>query len=147
MQWVEKGMKLQVLDVERCVGCQLCMFACGRMQAQGGLAKARIGVRSVGGMERGFIVVVCRGCKDPFCAKVCPTGALVPKEEGGVRVELDRCIGCGYCREACLIGAVFWDEETEKPMICTHCGYCAAFCPHGVLRFERESEHGPEPLT
>lgn len=140
-------MKLQVLDTERCVGCQLCMFACCRMQGQGGLAKARIGVRSVGGLERGFIVVVCRRCEDPFCAKVCPTGALTPEEGGGVQLELDRCIGCGHCREACLIGAVFWDEETEKPMICIHCGYCAAFCPHGVLRFEREAEDGPGPLT
>jgi len=34
------------------------------------------GERCVGGMERGFTVVVCRACNDPPCAKVCPTGAL-----------------------------------------------------------------------
>jgi ferredoxin len=33
-----------------------------------------------------------------------------------------------------LIGAVFWDEEINKPMICIHCGYCTKFCPHGVLK-------------
>jgi Fe-S-cluster-containing dehydrogenase component len=51
-------MKLTVADAERCIGCQNCMFACARRQDDAGLARACLGVRSVGGMERGFIVVV-----------------------------------------------------------------------------------------
>jgi len=27
-------------------------------------------------MERGFKVIVCRACKNPPCAKVCPHGVL-----------------------------------------------------------------------
>jgi ferredoxin len=46
------------------------------------------------------------------------------------------CIGCGNCVEACDIGAVMWDSELEKPVICTHCGYCVGFCPHGVIALE-----------
>jgi Fe-S-cluster-containing dehydrogenase component len=84
-------------------------------------------------MERGFVVVVCRACEDPPCAKVCPTDALKSRKSGGVYLDVSRCIGCGNCREACIINAVFWDEEDNRPMICTHCGYCAKFCPHKVI--------------
>ncbi len=125
--------RLAVLDSERCVGCQLCMFACSRRFGTGGVAKAAIHVHSLGGFERGFTVVVCRACIDPPCAKACPTGALVPRNGGGVIFYATKCIGCRACQTACPIGAVFWDDETNKPVICTYCGYCVDFCPHGVI--------------
>jgi len=131
-------MRLVVADVERCVGCQCCMFACVRRQNEAGLARTCLEVRSVGGMERGFIVVVCRACADPPCVKVCPTGALQPHKDRGVRLDMEKCIGCGYCVEACLIGAIFWDDELNKPMICIHCGYCVPYCPHQVFKMEGE---------
>ncbi|MFQ5710716.1 MAG: 4Fe-4S binding protein [Candidatus Geothermarchaeales archaeon] len=125
--------RLFVADVDRCVGCQLCMFACSRRFGHGGLAKSAVGVRSAGGFERGFVVVVCRACKTPPCAKVCPTEALKLREGGGVKLVHDRCIGCRMCFEVCPIRAVFWDVELNKPNICIHCGYCANYCPHEVL--------------
>lgn len=126
------------LDTERCIGCQSCMFACARRQNEVGLSKTCINVRSIGGLERGFIGVVCRACDNPPCSKVCPTGALKLRVGGGVRLNINKCIGCGYCRDACLIGAIFWNDEINKPMICVHCGYCVNFCPHGVLRLEKK---------
>ena len=122
-----------VVDTERCVGCQLCMFACNRRYGSGGLAKSAIRVRSAGGVERGFVVIVCRACPDPPCLKVCPVDALVPREGGGVLLEQSKCIGCGSCVEACPIGSIFWDSERNKPDICVHCGYCVSYCPHEVL--------------
>lgn len=130
-------MRLTVVDAEKCVGCQCCMFACAR-RIEPGLAASCIQVKSAGGMERGFTVIVCRACIDPPCARVCPTGALVPREGGGVRLRADRCLGCGLCRQACVLEAVFWHEEANKPMICVHCGYCVEFCPYGVLRLEEQ---------
>ncbi len=130
-------MRLAVVDTDRCVDCQSCMFACSRRQNKPGLSNACIAVKSVGGMERGFIVLVCRACDNPPCLKVCPTNALMQRKEGGVLLDAAKCIGCGYCRDACMIGAIFWNDETNKPMICIHCGYCAQFCPHGVLKLEK----------
>jgi len=89
-------------------------------------------------MERGFTVIVCRACQDRPCAKVCPVDALKPRRAGGVVLDPDQCIGCGICRQACVIGAVFWDDQAAKPMICIHCGSCVKFCPHGVLELEKK---------
>ena len=132
--------RLSVVDVDRCVGCQSCMFACARRENSPGLARSRIGVRSDGGMERGFVVVVCRACSDPPCAKVCPTGALSPRDGGGVKLDENKCLGCGHCRKACVLGAVYWDQAANKPMICEHCGYCANYCPYGVLELRKQLE-------
>lgn len=130
---------IMVVDTERCVGCQLCMFACNRRYGAGGLAKSAIRVRSTGGVERGFAVIVCRACPDPPCLKVCPVDALSPREGGGVLLDSSKCIGCGSCMEACQIGAIFWDSERNKPDICVHCGYCVSYCPHEVLEMREEA--------
>jgi carbon-monoxide dehydrogenase iron sulfur subunit len=128
--------RLSVIDVDRCVGCQACMFACARRGGQGGLAGSCIRVRSAGGMRRGFVVIVCRACLDPPCARVCPTDALRPRQGGGVRLQDELCIGCGNCVAACPFGAVFWEPEQSKPQICIYCGYCAAYCPYDVIALE-----------
>ena len=131
-------MRLSVVDAQRCVGCQCCMFACARRYDEGGFARSSIGVRSAGGMRNGFKVIVCRACEDPPCARVCPVGALTIREgKGGVRFDSTKCIGCGHCKDACAVGAVFWDDGAGKPVICKYCGYCAKYCPHGVLAFEK----------
>jgi len=128
--------RLAIIDSERCVGCQLCMFACSRRFGDSGFSKSAILIRSVGGIERGFTVIVCRACYDPPCSRVCPTDALRPRRGGGVILNSSKCIGCGLCREACDIGAVFWDGENNKPIICIHCGFCVDYCPHGVIGVE-----------
>jgi carbon-monoxide dehydrogenase iron sulfur subunit len=132
--------RLSVVDVDRCVGCQMCMFACARRTGEGGLASACIGVHSAGGVRRGFVVIVCRACADPPCAKVCPVEALTPRQGGGVKLLINRCIGCGNCVETCPFGAIFWDTNKDKPQICVYCGYCASYCPCDVIALEEIGE-------
>ena len=105
--------RLAVVDPERCVGCQCCMFACARRH-EPGLAESCIGIESLGGMEKGFTVIVCRACDDPPCARVCPVDALRLRKGGGVLLDAAKCIGCGHCREACVLGAVYWDERDQQ---------------------------------
>jgi Fe-S-cluster-containing dehydrogenase component len=130
----KKPMRLEVIDNDRCVGCQSCMFACNRRFGEAGIEKSAIYVNSLGGFEHGFVVKVCRACKDPPCARVCPTEALTVREGGGVRVNPAKCIGCKNCVRACILGAVGWDESTNKPNICIYCGICANYCPYDVIK-------------
>jgi len=138
--------RLSVIDTERCVGCQACMFACVRRTGSGGLDESCIHVHSAGGIRKGFVVIVCRACPSPPCAKVCPTDALIEREGGGVKLKASLCIGCGNCVEACPFGAVMWSNATNKPQICIYCGYCADYCPYDVLALEdlEEAVHAAE---
>jgi len=129
--------KLVIKDIERCVGCSLCMYACSRKNAKNpeiGFSSSGILVLSLSGFERGATVIVCRGCKEPPCAQVCPTGALKERNGGGVIYRERLCIGCGNCIDACTIGAIFRRGD-GKVSLCVHCGYCVSFCPHGVLSY------------
>jgi len=128
--------RLKVAHPERCIGCLSCMFACSRVNTgRASLDRSAIKIKTQGGLEGDFAVVVCRACKDPPCVKACPTGALEQKEDGSVVFHRDLCKGCGNCADACLIRAIHLDEE-GKAVKCRHCGACVAFCPHGVLELE-----------
>jgi len=128
--------RLAVRDVQLCVGCDLCMFACARRQNDVGNQSSCIGIKSAGGMEYGFTVVVCRACTDPPCMHVCPVGALTLRKGGGVILNKTKCIGCKNCVNGCILGAAFWDSQNNKPLICIHCGICVKYCPHNVLELE-----------
>lgn len=128
--------RLAILDVERCVGCQSCMFACVRRTGHGGLEGTCIHVQSAGGIRKGFIVIVCRACPEPSCMGVCPTDAITMRNNSGIHIQPEKCIGCGNCLEACPFGAISWNKETTKPIVCVYCGYCASYCPYDVIAME-----------
>ncbi len=129
--------RLKVKNPERCMGCMSCVFACARI-VHGVISTDRsaIKVRTTGGVIGSeFAIITCRLCEEPACVHACEYEALL-MDKGRLNFEPEKCTACKACVEACLIGAITFDEELNKPIVCTHCGSCAEFCPHDVLEVE-----------
>ncbi len=50
-----------------------------------------------------------------------------------VRIDLEKCIGCGTCYRECPNDIIGWNDITCKPFIaypdeCGHCGVCKLEC-------------------
>ena len=132
---------LRPKEMNKCLGCFTCMTVCSVMnQKNHSLIKSAIKVRTKGGLGSGFIAIACLGCRDPACMEVCPSHALRKRPGGGVLLEAEKCIGCRACDTACIMRAINFDEETNKPIICRHCGICARFCPHDCLQMIETDE-------
>jgi Fe-S-cluster-containing dehydrogenase component len=96
-----------VIDATTCVGCEACVAACS-MENQTPYWRDRFRTHieehvtgSYPNVQRQFIPRLCMHCENTPCLLVCPTGATYKTEEGIVKVDQSRCIGCGYCMIAC----------------------------------------------
>ena len=121
-------------EMNKCLGCFTCMRVCAMVNHRDhSIRKSCIHVRTSGGLTGKFVASMCRACREPHCAEVCPSGALALRKGGGVLLEASRCIGCRRCEKACIVQAISYDEDTCKPIICRHCGACASYCPHKCI--------------
>ena len=128
---------LRAHGMSKCIGCYTCMITCALInQKNHSLEKSSIHIKTTGGLEGSLVVTVCHGCKEAACAEACPTGALKSLKKGGVDLVEAECIGCRRCVSSCTVGAITFNEDTHKPIICHHCGICVRSCPHGCLSLE-----------
>ncbi len=60
-----------------------------------------------------------------------------------LKVDIEKCIGCGECEEVCSFGAISVVDEKAKvdQDLCSLCGTCVDTCPEGALEMESE---GPD---
>lgn len=139
---MKPGKRLQVENMQKCIGCYSCMLACARnVYKSFSPRKSAIQVRTKGGMQTKFVANICRACQHPACAESCPEGALRPRPGGGVILKKDLCTGCGKCVEGCPTGSIGFDEEKNLPITCLHCGLCTKFCPHECLKMEEVKDN------
>jgi len=133
------------IDVEKCIGCGLCIEACKKendvprepffcrtwveryvIKKDGGVVVQSIERKreniEEADIERSFFVPkLCNQCANPPCVQVCPVGATFSTEDGAVLVDGTRCIGCRYCIQACPYGARYLDPRTRTADKCTFC--------------------------
>lgn len=120
-----------LVDLRKCIGCQACTVSCS-VENQAPIDQFRTTVLQYEvdrpGQEPAMVSLprLCNHCENPPCVPVCPVQATFQQEDGIVLVDSDRCVGCGYCVQACPYDARFINKETKTADKCT-------FCEHRVV--------------
>ncbi|MDF2096476.1 sulfate reduction electron transfer complex DsrMKJOP subunit DsrO [Aquibaculum arenosum] len=116
-----------LIDLRRCIGCQACTVSC-HLENDAPLGKFRTIVsqyevedEATGDLSTFFLPRLCNHCDNPPCVPVCPVQATYQQHDGIVVVDSDRCVGCGYCVQACPYDARFINEHTQTADKCTFC--------------------------
>lgn len=108
-----------VIDIRRCIGCNACTIACKQKNATPpGVFYSRVLISEKGKYPSSRMVplpILCMHCQEPACEQVCPTGATIKMENGIVRVDADKCIGCRSCMVACPYSARFFNFRKADP--------------------------------
>jgi NAD-dependent dihydropyrimidine dehydrogenase PreA subunit len=55
-----------------------------------------------------------------------------------IKIDMEGCIGCMICYDACFVNVFRWNEEDEKPIVaypedCVECNKCELACPVEVI--------------
>jgi menaquinone reductase, iron-sulfur cluster-binding subunit len=132
-----------VIDLDKCVACQGCTIAC-RFENNTPVVKPNQAFQGravrwndvfpvpVNGKEKTgeypnvitrYTARPCMHCDNPPCIKVCPVMATFVDEEGLVRQNYDRCIGCRFCTVACPYGVRYfnwYEPEWEESLVEYH---------------------------
>ncbi len=89
-----------------------------------------------GDVVRGFFVPkLCNQCDNPPCVQVCPVRATYKTEDGVVLIDQERCIGCGYCIQACPYGARYFLPDVRRtPMGEVHVVDKCTWCYHRITQ-------------
>lgn len=148
---------IKMVDVTRCDGCRACMVACKNWndlpaepeEFQGSYQSHEHLTANVwnlitfkeqetadGGYEFLFRHAACLHCTDAACVKVCPEDALGHTEFGSVVVDYDKCVGCGYCTQACPFDVIqlanHVDENGKKYRRAQKCTLCTDRLENGL---------------
>lgn len=170
-----------LVDTERCIGAGKCLTACrvendvpdgchrtwveryvhfkdGTLQVdlvpETGYQGANLPVIDPEKVSRAYFVPkLCNQCDDAPCNQVCPVHASITSPEGVELVDPERCIGCGYCVQACPYGVRFINTQTNNADKCTWCYHrimrdeqpaCVEACPVGARVFGRLDDPNSE---
>ena len=150
-----------IIFQNRCVDCERCVAACGETnhvpkEAYRTRVLSKEMPDAVGIVKREFTPVLCNHCIIPQCTRVCPTKATYKDPTNGiVMMNINKCIGCLTCQEACPYNARYFNEEKHAVDKCNFCfdtrlskgeklTACAAACPATCRVFGDLSDKGSD---
>ena len=131
---------------KNCYGCKTCAMACITTNLPG---NTQTFMRQVNEYDPdflcgGFISMACNHCDEPACMAICPQGAYTKLEDGTVKQDHAKCIGCQSCVNACPYGAPKYDEASKTVYKCDLCydrrerglaPACVEACPGANLMY------------
>ena len=131
------------IEYGRCpADCRLCEEACAREKAESVISLSRIKPVHIPNVDF-HGALTCIQCGQPQCQQICPAGAIEKSSEDGVvRIDESRCVGCGLCTVACPYGGIYYDTQTQKAFKCDRCDgtpKCVEACPYQVITHVRNS--------
>ena len=124
-----------LVDLTKCVNCELCVEACRRENhlSDDTPDRRRISLYVNAKGENVTLSTSCMHCAEPSCLQVCPAGAITKGEAGIVAVDQERCIGCKYCYQACPYEVPRYNSVAmDKCDCCLGAGVPAGGTPHCV---------------
>ena len=144
-------MKRVYVNEEWCLSCHLCEYNCAF--ANSGMKDMVLALKDrkifprihVEGNEKITFAVSCRHCTDPICLKSCIAGAI-SKENGVVKINRNKCVGCLTCVLVCPYGALAPGEDgiMQKCELCLENAggspACVAGCPNRAIVYEERDE-------
>ena len=151
--------KVIVVEIEKCMGCRSCEFACAVAHSSSKdtqtiiIEEERPGYRiNIEAYGVNAVPVHCNHCEEAACLLACPTGAIHRKgDKGPVLFDAERCISCRMCVLACPFGVITMSPSGKGVLKCDHCverlaegqePACVVHCPTGALLFVEEEEVG-----
>lgn len=149
-----------VIRQNLCIDCERCLAACIETNnvPDYGYRTAILEkhVPEAVGQKTEFIPVLCMQCNDPPCVRACPTRASYKdKNNGIIRMDEKKCIGCKACMVACPYNARYFNNEKHAIDKCDFCfearlskgeklTACANACPTGARTFGDLSDPSSE---
>lgn len=143
--------KALLIDLTLCVGCNACQMACKEANHMPEPEKEEKSLSSttytaLEEYDGVFVRRMCQHCEDPTCASVCPVGAFTKMPEGPVVYDVEKCIGCRYCMQACPFQVPRYEWSSTYPRVqkCVMCHErlaqglptaCSEVCPTGATKF------------
>jgi len=139
----------------KCLGCGLCEVYCKtahskskniiKANKQENITSAIIIEEVLQPKAISYFALQCRHCENPKCVKACIAGAMYKDEEGIVRNDKNKCVGCLSCILVCPFGAIKKDSDEKTISKCDLCvdygkSLCVENCPNDAIKFLDENE-------
>jgi Fe-S-cluster-containing dehydrogenase component len=105
-----------VMDMDLCIRCGNCSFACEKVHGQSRLLRRGIHIEHTSQyhppqLQHLLVPEVCIHCQDPACLTGCPTGAIARLAHGQIDIKAETCTGCTACARLCPYNAISMIQE------------------------------------